>query len=369
MQINSYEKKFTLEIIKNSSLEKKILKFINEQNDVNQFRVLFTSSKSYDSKFFDSIPDTKIVELSDNFKCEIDLTKLTKMTEIYIGVKFNNVFILPNSVKKISFKNRSKFDTKITKYPDSLIYLEFGYNYNQPIDNLPNKLEHLHLGSNFNHPIDNLPMGLKYLHLGYNYNHPIDNLPIGLKYLCLGESFNQSLDYLPESLTELKFNSFETKFTKSIDNLPTGIIKLSLPKICTKQFNSLTDNITHLTLFDLNEDIIKFPKKINILEITSSNNIQNFHKIKNCDLVRELIVHNKDTLTTKQNKALNILNVFNNSHIDKLHLYIRIDTELEYLSQNLTKLKKLYHIKSRFNEKCGLYYIKLFIFTKIANVE
>ena len=69
--------------------------------------------------------------------------------------------------------------------PNSLIHLEFGWDYNQVIekDVLPNSLTHLTFGYNFNQVIkkDVLPNSLTHLFLPISYKHDITHLSIDIK--------------------------------------------------------------------------------------------------------------------------------------------------------------------------------------------
>lgn len=149
--------------------------------------------------------------------------------------------------------------------PPNLIYLKFGYHYNQAISIFPKKLEILIFGCCFNQPLPNLPISLKHLEfdlmsgfnyfltlppnleflkLGYFYNQPI-NLNEKLKHLEFGHGhkFNQPI-ILNNDLTFCRFgNSFNQQiifnsnltilklginFQQKLDHLPLTIINLTI---------------------------------------------------------------------------------------------------------------------------------------------
>ena len=111
----------------------------------------------------------------------------------------------------------------------NIIDLQFGYYFNQSVDNLPAKLTVLKFGYEFNQPVDNLPQTLINLTFGENFNQSINNLPLNLKYLNIGNNFNQSLDFLPNNI---KYLSIFKCFCYSHDllNLPNSLKKLLIMK-------------------------------------------------------------------------------------------------------------------------------------------
>ena len=92
---------------------------------------------------------------------------------------------------------------EISKYPK----IEFGWYFNQRIDNLYQGLETLKLNGFFNRPINNLPQGLNELLLGWNFNQPLDFLPQGLKELTIiNPNYSHDLLNLPQGLKKIKIS-------------------------------------------------------------------------------------------------------------------------------------------------------------------
>ena len=89
---------------------------------------------------------------------------------------------------------------EISKYPK----IEFGWNFNQRIDNLYQGLESLKLNGLFNQPIDNLPQGLKKLNISGYFNQPIDFLPSSLeKLIFCTPNYSYDLLNLPSNLKKI----------------------------------------------------------------------------------------------------------------------------------------------------------------------
>ena len=55
--------------------------------------------------------------------------------------------------------------------------LEFGFKFNQPINNFPKFLHTLYLDDGYEQPINNLPNTLYVLNVWKKYKYEIDNLP------------------------------------------------------------------------------------------------------------------------------------------------------------------------------------------------
>ena len=125
--------------------------------------------------------------------------------------------------------------------PDSLETLEFGYRFNQPLDQikLPSSLQSLLFGWCFDYFIDGLvlPQSLTHLDLGCKFNQPIrgDIFPPQLKSLILGYSFNQLIHEwkLPNSLTQLQFG---VSFWQQICGLPLDYWPSALTQLSWWQY-------------------------------------------------------------------------------------------------------------------------------------
>lgn len=104
--------------------------------------------------------------------------------------------------------------------PDTVTYIRFGNNFDQPVDVWPASLRTLIFGSSFNRPLDNLPGTLITLKCGYAFNQSVDRLPRSLKSLVFGFCFNQSIALLPDGLIYLELGG---QFDYSVHGQPIGL--------------------------------------------------------------------------------------------------------------------------------------------------
>lgn len=175
---------------------------------------------------------------------------------------------------------------EVFKFPKNLTHLSFDYSFNEPIDDLikysPDTLTHLIFGHDFNQKIDNLiPNSIVYLEFGWNFNRSLKtliNLPL-LSTLILSCHFNQSVrNCIPNSVRKIKFGSrfnisikncipnfveslkFGYRFDKSIDDLPDSIIFLRLPRhyfdVVTKFPSNLKELKVSKQFIENNKNII-----------------------------------------------------------------------------------------------------------------
>ena len=174
------------------------------------------------------------------------------VTHLTVGNNFNEKLkYLPNKITHLTIGNN--FNKRLDKLPDSLTHLTFPKSraFFGSLNRLPKKLTHLIL-PRYHNTIDNLPHSLIYLEVGDCYNEPIDNLlPPSLSYLELGTDFNQSIDNLPKKLSQLILGS---EFNQNnVNNLPNSITtfayyfpvnkKIKLPS-CLQQLIILNNHDT-----------------------------------------------------------------------------------------------------------------------------
>ncbi|KAM9955868.1 hypothetical protein ACTFIW_002074 [Dictyostelium discoideum] len=250
----------------------------------------------------------------------------TSLTSMIFNFKFNQPLHLiewPINVKRIIFGN--EFNSELINLPEDLEYLQFGRNFNQPIDDsqlqclcpnlltlkmglnfnkslnpysLSESLTELDLGCDWNHPIplNLLPQELKILRLSNKFNYPIEEstLPTSLQVLIFGDDWNQPLNYstVLSSLISLNSITFGKSFNRLI--LPS-ILPLSLKSITfgesfnqTLYYNSIPQTVEHIEFgisFDqeliqlYKNDIKKEEDLISILPISLKSIIfgQNFN--------------------------------------------------------------------------------------------
>lgn len=170
----------------------------------------------------------------------------------------------------------SRFNKPIDFLPDSIVYINTGYSFNNTIV-LPNNLKTLVFGDEFNQLVI-LPCSIEYLVFGWDFDQKIClEHCIHLKTLHFGKSFNQDV-ILPCSIEHLVFGEM---FNKTV-SLPLGIQTIEFgdyfnQMVCLKDLNCLTDlvfgwefnqpvrlpdNLTHLTLGYGFVQPIVLPKKL-----------------------------------------------------------------------------------------------------------
>ena len=118
----------------------------------------------------------------------------------------------------------------MSKLPDSLEEIYFGYSFNQPIDNIkfPKNLKVIVFSNKFNQSINNVkfPDHLVSIHFGDEFNKQIDNakFPDNLQIITFGNSFCQLITNLPILLKELRLNTiYQMEQIKKI-KLPFGCV-------------------------------------------------------------------------------------------------------------------------------------------------
>ena len=89
----------------------------------------------------------------------------------------------------------------INDLPDSVEYINAGWNYNGKIKKLPKSLKEFRIYGNCNKKIP-FPEDLNILYLPNNYKYK--NIPKKLKVLRLGYNCHLKLEDLPDTLEELK---------------------------------------------------------------------------------------------------------------------------------------------------------------------
>lgn len=122
-------------------------------------------------------------------------------------------------IRILKIRENLPLTEKLLKYitETNIKYLEFGIDFNYPIDNLPACIEHI-----FFHPLS-------------KFNQPLVNLPSGLKALILGSGYWQTMEYLPCSLLFLGYHKTREIFTKKYSDAASlsidDIMNTNLPNL------------------------------------------------------------------------------------------------------------------------------------------
>lgn len=116
---------------------------------------------------------------------------------------------VPVDVEKLEKYNAiqfgNQFDHPVDNLPSNIRAIYFGQFFNQPLENLPSSIERIHFSndSRFNHPVDFLPASLKAIHFGWNYNIPLNNLPQDLEILLVPYFYKHSMLNFPLNLKKI----------------------------------------------------------------------------------------------------------------------------------------------------------------------
>lgn len=236
---------------------------INDWIETNQIETLTINFNLKKNNFFENIPSRiKVLRLMNTFNYPIDNLP-DSIIQLEISGKFNHTINrLPNNLTHLIFNSHAHNDmqNEITNFPPNLINLQLPDNKIN-IDNLPQNLIHLNVGCSVdsldklpekithltirsNCPVDNLPESVKYLEFGYNFNQPVDNLPRNIVKLTFGGRFNQQVNNLPYGLVDLEFGLY---FNQSIDNLPCNVKTLKLGNGFKKEITSLPVKLEYIS--------------------------------------------------------------------------------------------------------------------------
>lgn len=163
-----------------------------------------------------------------------------------------------------SRNNPSSFNHPIYKLPNTLTCVFFGHSLNQHV-NLSNSLVFVSFGCCFNYPIVFLPNNMiKRLSFSHYFNQPIV-FPQKLIHLTLGYNFNQKV-WLPETLEFLFVYCKNADFLT--DELPNSLKELVIGLGVQITLNNLPNSVEQIVLCNSNtvDRTRYFDKKIKLLE-------------------------------------------------------------------------------------------------------
>ena len=147
---------------------------------------------------------------------------------LYLDAPLDNTRL--EKIKILKIRENLPLTDKLLKYIETaqIRYLEFGIEFNYPINNLPACVEHIffHPASRFNRPLVNLPSNLKTLILGGGYWETMEYLPCSLLFL----GYHKSKKYFSEKYL---YSEYDNNMMLNLDdiintNLP-NLLYISLP--------------------------------------------------------------------------------------------------------------------------------------------
>lgn len=166
-----------------------------------------------------------------------------------LEIKFKNSFnekINDELIKKFRLYDKIIFGFSFNqevknKIPSNILFIKFGHNFNNSIDNLTidgeyENIQEIILGEKFNKEVNNLSPRIKKISFGYDFNNPVNNLPNGIEYIKFGNNFNNNVDYLPCSLIYIIFGN---TFNHDINNLPSSLKYIELGRDFSKKINNI----------------------------------------------------------------------------------------------------------------------------------
>ncbi len=148
------------------------------------------------------------------------------------------------NIKILKIKANQPLTDKILKYIDDLQikYLEFGINFNYPLDKLPSCVEHI------------------FFHPNSKFNQPLVNLPPNLKTLILGNGYWQSMEYLPCSLLFLGYHKSLVCFTKKYGEMEINldeVVNTNLPNLLYISISNVIFNKINISSSIYTKKILK----------------------------------------------------------------------------------------------------------------
>lgn len=180
---------------------------------------------NYSSKFnFDInyLPDClDMIILSSKFSSYINLDNLTKLKYLIFGYEYNRQtkFNNTNNLTHLGFGYLFNFPLEI-EHLENLTHLKLSENYNQAIK-FPDNLIYLYIGYEFNIDI-NIPYSIKIIHTNSNNYSIIDYLPNTIEEIIIGIDFDIELNNLPNQIKKIQFE-YTSDYSKKLVNLPDSI--------------------------------------------------------------------------------------------------------------------------------------------------
>jgi hypothetical protein len=158
-----------------------------------------------------------------------------------------------DQIKILKIRDNLPLSDKLLKYIEEsqIHYLEFGSDFNYPIDTLPSCVEHI------------------FFHQASKFNQPLVNLPANLKTLILGSEYWETMEYLPCSILFLGYHKAKHHFIKKYGELGINldeIINTNLPNLL---YISIPNDVASKIIFSSSIYAKKILK-------TSSNSYLNF---------------------------------------------------------------------------------------------
>ena len=192
-----------------------------------------------------------------------DLSSNIDILSVAIKNNTNNLFSVPNGIKKILIKNkRNKHLLHLENLKDIKNILLI--NHSKCIQNYSNlEFQYLAYLDNKNSFIDftNLPNCVRILELCDNFDKTLDYLPNSIEKIIFNRTINTNLSNIPSSVKEISINKLSLNNIRSINELPEFIQILNIEFNCNFIDHNFNNNIHIL------EQLVNLPSKMNILNV------------------------------------------------------------------------------------------------------
>lgn len=251
----------------------------------------------YPGKFnqpIENLPNNlKSLMIGSEFNQPLDFLPIS-LKKLIINGKFNQeINNLPPNLKKITICR--KFNKTLINLPKSVEQLEL-FNDSAILPdhiklliirskkvplNFPRDVERIVFNSEFNQPVDHLfndeMKNLKTVEFGYHFNQTIDNLPDSVEELIIHRKFNQQIRKFPLNMKKLVFNTQEEIYF-DLEILPKGLEVLSLKCKEGQKLINFPPNLKILVIDSKKDCVIEnLPDSLRILALGYyvSNSIKN----------------------------------------------------------------------------------------------
>eukprot|EP01112_Ceratiomyxa_fruticulosa_P004004 TRINITY_DN1432_c0_g1_i2.p1 TRINITY_DN1432_c0_g1~~TRINITY_DN1432_c0_g1_i2.p1 ORF type:complete len:394 (+),score=55.50 TRINITY_DN1432_c0_g1_i2:145-1326(+) len=183
-----------------------------------------TGSQFWRSLQFDCFADVIKIVFGESFQSEETESCLLPLGLKRLSFQCNKFTAIDYPFMLTHLSLPKTFNQILKGLPNTLTYLKLGYCYNKPLKSLPLCLTHLTFKGLFNKPIPKgvLPDTLIWLSFGFRFNERIEVYPPNLLGVRFGQEFQQPLNNLPSTLLDLVLSS---NYRGSVEHIPSDLIR------------------------------------------------------------------------------------------------------------------------------------------------
>jgi hypothetical protein len=212
------------------------------------------------------------------------------------------------------------------KLSENLLYLKFGYYFNQYIDNINfkiTKLKYLYFGVHFNKPIrDIFPDTLNYLYLNIEFDSQL-YYPSNLKLLSIQYPLNNIIYNNKQRIKDLDTYELFTEFTNNNLLLNTRTNKIKLIHIY-KNIKHISFKLQKIIFIYYNTNLFKLDNTTNYYTYNQKLNINEMTQI-----YFEIFSNNSDIIITNKYHC-SVCKIKNNLNYKQIIKY-RLNNNINYI--------------------------------------